>query len=224
LQHDPNDILRFIEKLDEGYDIICGRRENNGSGLRGLSNYCANWVTARLTGVPIHDFGSGFKAYKRNLVSEIPMYGEMQRLIPVLAFRREARVCEIPITIKPRKHGVSKYGLSRKLPFLFDLLTVRFLLRYVSRPLHAFGTAGLLSFFVGSMFALWLVLSKLLYNVSVMQQHGPLMVASAVLIVAGIQLVAFGLLAEMQVRHFHQSQDRSAPYEVESVIRSEIEP
>src|SRR5262249_58896776 len=94
------------------------------------------------TGIHIHDWGGGFKAYKRALVSDVPIYGELQRLIPVLALRRDTRVCEIPITTQPRAHGLSKYGMIRKLPVFFDLITVRFLLRYLSRPLHFFGTAG----------------------------------------------------------------------------------
>jgi glycosyltransferase involved in cell wall biosynthesis len=127
LQHDPADIPRFVDKLEEGFDIVCGRRTERPeeSWMQRMSNRVANWVLRSLTGIRIHDWGGGFKAYRRNLVSDLPIYGELQRLIPVLALRRGARVCEIPITIAPRKHGVSKYGMVRKLPVFFDLITVR---------------------------------------------------------------------------------------------------
>ena len=216
LQHDPADIPRFAEKLEEGFDIVCGWRSQRSEGfLERIFNRSANWIAAKWTGVDIHDFGGGFKAYRRDLIVGLPIYGELQRLIPVLAFRQDASVCEVPISAMPRARGVSKYGLAKKLPFFFDLIAVWFLLRYLSRPLHAFGTAGVISAAVGFAAAGWLVISKLLYGVSVMQQHGPLMIASAVLIVAGIQLIALGLLAEIQVRHYHQAQGRHPSSEVE---------
>jgi glycosyltransferase involved in cell wall biosynthesis len=222
LQHSPSDLPAFIEKLEQGYDIVCGQRQNREeTGLQRVLNGRANWVTAKLTGVNIHDFGGGFKAYRRELVSELPIYGELQRLIPVLASGRQMRICEVPITIAPRDSGVSKYGMRKKLPFLFDLITVRFLSGYITRPLHAFGTAGILAIGVGSLLAGWLILSKLLYGISVMQEHGPLMIASAVLIIAGIQSFALGLVAELQVWHYHRIQGRPAPNEVARIIRSE---
>jgi glycosyltransferase involved in cell wall biosynthesis len=211
LQHDPCDIPRFIEKLEEGYDIVCGWRSQRSEGLlERVFNRGANWVAAKWTGVDIHDFGGGFKAYRRDLIVGLPIYGELQRLIPVLAFRQDASICEVPISAMRRARGVSKYGLVKKLPFFFDLIAVWFLLRYLSRPLHAFGTAGVVSGLAGMAIAAWLLISKLLHGVSVMQQHGPLMVASAVLIVSGIQLLALGLLAEIQVRHYHQTQGHPA--------------
>lgn len=216
LQHDPNDIPRFMGKLEEGYDIVCGWRSQREEGfLQRTFNWFANWTAAKWTGVNIHDFGGGFKAYRRDLVAGLPIYGELQRLIPVLALRQDARVTEVPITVAARAGGTSKYSVSKKLPFFFDLIAVWFLLRYLSRPLHAFGTAGLLASMAGFLMAAWLIASKLLYGVSVMQNHGPLMIASAVLIVAGIQLVALGLLAEMQVRHFYQAQGWNGAPEVE---------
>jgi glycosyltransferase involved in cell wall biosynthesis len=223
LQHSPSDIPAFVAKLEEGFDIVCGRRRNREErGLQKLLNGWANWATAKLTGVNIHDFGGGFKAYRRELVSELPIYGELQRLIPVLAFRKTMRICEVPIAISPRGSGVSKYGVSKKLPFLFDLITVRFLLSYLTRPLHAFGTLGVMSIAAGLVLAVWLVLSKLMYGISVMQQHGPLMIASAVLLIAGIQVFALGLVAELQVWHYYRIQGRTAPYEVEYVIPSNV--
>jgi glycosyltransferase involved in cell wall biosynthesis len=216
LQHDPADLPRFVEKLEEGFDIVCGwRNQRSGGILERIFNRGANWIASRWTGVDIHDFGGGFKAYRRDLIEGLPIYGELQRLIPALAFRHDATVCEVPITATPRAKGVSKYGLAKKLPFFFDLIAVWFLLRYLSRPLHAFGTAGVLSATAGFAVAAWLIISKMVYGVSVMQQHGPLMIASAVLIVAGIQLIALGLLAEIQVRHYHQGQGLHSSSEME---------
>lgn len=211
LQHDPTDIPRFIEKLEEGYDIVCGcrTRRSEGSWLQRFFTRCANWVLGKLTGIHIHDWGGGFKAYKRALVSDVPIYGELQRLIPVLALRRDTRVCEIPITTQPRAHGLSKYGMIRKLPVFFDLITVRFLLRYLSRPLHFFGTAGFVGVFAGSVLGIWLLIDRVVYGIHVMGEHGPLLIFAAVLIVSGGQLLALGLLAEMQVRYHYEDRARA---------------
>ena len=209
LQHDPADIPRFIEKLEEGYDIVCGCRTRRSEGfMQRLSTRCANWILGLLTGIHIHDWGGGFKAYKRKLVSDVPIYGELQRLIPVLAVRRDTRVCEVPITTQPRAHGSSKYGLVRKLPVFFDMITVRFLLGYLSRPLHFFGTAGFMGVFAGSMLGLWLLIDRVVYGVHIMAEHGPLLIFAAVLIVSGGQLLALGLLAEMQVRYHYEDRSR----------------
>src|SRR5437764_9052139 len=222
LQHDPADIPRFVEKLEQGFDIVCGCRTNRAEGLlQRLSNWCANRALGKLTGINIHDWGGGFKAYRRALLSNVPIYGELQRLIPVLALRRGAKVCEIPITIAPREHGVSKYGIIRKLPVFFDLITVRFLLRYLARPLHFFGTAGALAFFAGGVLGMWLLVDRVVYGVHVMGEHGPLLIFAAVLLVAGIQLLALGLLAEMHVRYYYESRSRIAPNDGASIIRAE---
>jgi glycosyltransferase involved in cell wall biosynthesis len=224
LQHDAADIPRFIEKLEEGFDIVCGWRErHSGSILQRAMTGCANWILGKITGVRIHDWGGGFKAYRRELVAELPIYGELQRLIPALAFRRDARICEVPITILEREHGVSKYRISRKLPVFFDLLTVRFLVRYLTRPLHFFGTAGVLAMMAGGGLGFWMLLWNLLFGMRVMPDHGPLLIFAAILIISGVQLLALGLLAEMQVRHYYESRGRSAPYEVACVIRSSME-
>jgi len=221
LQHDPADIPRFTEKLESGFDVVCGWRtaRKEGSFLQRAATRIANWILARLTGVAIHDFGGGFKAYRRELVTDLPIYGELQRLIPVLAARSGATICEVPIAAARREHGSSKYGVMRKLPVFFDLLTIRFLLGYLSRPLHFFGTAGLLTGTAGGVIGLGLIYLKLGRGVHVMQEHGPLLIFAAVLILAGVQLLALGLLAEMQVRHHHAPR-KSFPDGVAQVIRS----
>jgi len=205
LQHHAADIPRFVEKLEEGCDIVCGQRlQRSGEPwMQRMPNRALNWITAKLSGVRIHDFGSGFKAYKREFVAQLPVYGEMQWLIPILALRQGCRICEIPIAIAPREHGASKYGFLQKVPFFFDLITVRFLTGYLSRPMHFFGSGGIVAAFAGGLIAFWLLMENFIYHTNVLQEHGPMMFFATVLILSGMQLFALGLLAEMQVRHFH---------------------
>ena len=216
LQHSAADIPAFIEKLDGGYDIVCGQRvERTGESFpERFINRAANWLTAKLSGVRIHDFGSGFKAYRRELIARLPVYGELQRLIPILALRRGGKICEIPIAVSPRENGASKYGFAQKFPFFFDLITVRFLTGYLSRPMHFFGAAGIAASMTGGLIALWLMTESFLYHTNVLQEHGPMMFFATVLILAGMQLFAVGLLAEMQVRHYHDRQSGRPPYTV----------
>ncbi|HZQ90988.1 MAG TPA: glycosyltransferase family 2 protein [Terriglobales bacterium] len=222
LQHDPNDIPRFVEKINEGYDIVSGwrRRRIDNFWMRRVPSAVANWLMARLSGVAIHDFGTTFKAYRRELLHQVPLYGELHRFIPALASWHGAAICEIPIQNVNRERGTSHYGIGRTLRVFFDLITIRFLLRYLSRPLHFFGTAGLVGVMGGLGLAMWLVLWKLLYHVHVMEQHGPLVIFASVLILGGVNLCALGLLGEMQVRHYHEP-SRRAPYSVSRVLRSQ---
>src|SRR3954451_627086 len=223
LQHDPADLPRFAEQLEAGFDIVGGRRTDRSEGpLQRLSTWVANRVLGGLTGVRLHDWGSGFKAYRRELVSDVPIYGELQRLIPLLAVRRGAKVTEIPITTAPRKHGVSKYGIIKKLPVFFDLITVRFLSRYLARPLHFFGTAGLLGLVAGSVLGFWLLWERLAHGVHIMGEHGPLLIFAAVLIVAGVQLLALGLLAEIHVRYYYESRSRISPNDSVMIVRTAV--
>src|SRR6202789_4337383 len=187
LQHDPNDIPAFLEKLDEGYDIVSGWRKVRIDNfiLRRIPSAGANWIMARLSGVPIHDFGTTFKAYRREVIHNIPLYGEMHRFIPALASWYGASICEIPIKNVNRERGKSHYGISRTVRVFFDLLTIRFLLKYMTRPLHFFGTFGALGIVTGSFFSLFLLIAKVIHpHLNVMDEHGPLFVVAAVLIVA----------------------------------------
>jgi glycosyltransferase involved in cell wall biosynthesis len=221
LQHDPNDIPAFIEKLDEGYDVVSGWRKVRMDNLilRRIPSACANWMMARLSGVPIHDFGTTFKAYRREVIQNIPLYGEMHRFIPALASYYGASICEIPIRNLKRERGKSHYGLGRTFRVFFDLMTIRFLLRYMSRPLHFFGGFGVLAMMTGSVMAAVLLGIKLLDpRMSILHQHGPLVVVASVLIVSGIQLLALGLLGELHVRHYYNSQ-RPASYSVDRLVR-----
>jgi len=221
LQHDPNDIPSFLEKLEEGYDVVSGwRKERVDSFLmRRIPSRCANWLMAWLSGVDIHDFGTTFKAYRREVIQNIPLYGEMHRFIPALASWYGASICEIPIKYVNREGGKSHYGIGRTFSVFFDLLTIRFLLRYMSRPLHFFGGFGALGILAGSTISAVLLGMKLLNpRQSLMELHGPMFVIGAVLIVAGIQMLAIGLLGELQVRHFHASQQH-APYAIDRIVR-----
>jgi glycosyltransferase involved in cell wall biosynthesis len=221
LQHDPADIPLFLEKIAEGYDIVSGWRKARVDNfwLRRIPSRCANWLMAKLSGVDIHDFGTTFKAYRRELLGQVPLYGELHRFIPALASWHGATICEVPISNVNRAHGTSHYGISRTFRVFFDLITIRFLLRYLSRPLHFFGTLGMLSILAGSSVAAWLVAQKLLHSHDVMTTHAPLMIFGAVLLLAGFNLLAIGLLGEMQVRYYHQPA-RRAPYSVDLVLRS----
>ena len=224
LQHDPADIPIFLEKVAEGYDIVSGWRKQriDNFWLRRIPSRCANWLMAKLSGVDIHDFGTTFKAYRREILEQVPLYGELHRFIPALASWHGASICEVPIRNVNRERGSSHYGISRTFRVFFDLITIRFLLKYLSRPLHFFGTVGMLSIFGGCGVAVYLALEKIFRQVDVMTQHGPLMIFAAVLFLAGLNMLAIGLLGEMQVRHYHEPTQR-APYSVERLLRSQSE-
>src|SRR5580700_8610291 len=221
LQHDPGEIPVFLEKLEEGYDVVSGwRRERiDNFVMRRIPSRCANWLMAKLSGVDIHDFGTTFKAYRHEVIQNIPLYGEMHRFIPALASWYGASICEIPIKNVHRERGKSHYGIGRTFRVFFDLLTIRFLLKYMSRPLHFFGGFGILGILGGSFMAFILLVMKLFNpGMDMMHTHGPMFVVGSVLIVAGIQMLAIGLLGELQVRHYHTSSHR-APYAIDRLVR-----
>jgi len=219
LQHDPAEIPAFLQKIQQGYDIVSGWRSHRIDNLilRKIPSRCANWLMAKLSGVNIHDFGTTFKAYRGDLLRELPLYGEMHRFIPALASFYGCSICEIPIQNNERKHGASHYNISRTFRVFFDLMTIRFLLRYMSRPLHFFGRLGAMNMGLGSAIALWLLIGKLITGVGVLQQHGLLLVFAAVLILVGFQLIALGLLGELDVwQYFNRSERR--PYSISEVL------
>ena len=220
LQHDPREIPDFLAKLEEGYDVVSGWRSQRGDNfvLRRIPSRVANWLMAKLSGVDIHDFGTTFKAYRREVIQNIPLYGQMHRFIPALASWYGASICEIPISNPARLHGVSHYGISRTFRVFFDLLTIRFLLKYMTSPLHFFGSIGALSTLAGSALAVLLLIMKLVQGGHVLAAHGPYFIIAGVLILAGVQLIGIGLLGELQVRHYHSPQHR-APYAVERMVR-----
>ena len=221
LQHDPAEIPNFLAKLDEGYDVVSGWRKERIDNfiMRRIPSRCANWLMAKLSGVNIHDFGTTFKAYRREVIVNIPLYGEMHRFIPALAAWYGATICEIPIKNVNRERGKSHYGIGRTFRVFFDLLTIRFLIKYMGRPLHFFGLFGALGILGGSFISAILLGMKILSpHQSIMDQHGPLFVIAGILILAGFQMLATGLLGELSVRHFHTAK-HPAPYTIDRIVR-----
>jgi glycosyltransferase involved in cell wall biosynthesis len=220
LQHDPADIPKMLAAFEEtGCDIVSGWRQKRVDNflLRRAPSRAANWLMSRLSGVNIHDFGTTFKVYRKDTIKQIKLYGEMHRFIPALASWNGATIIEVPIRNIERPGGRSHYGLSRTIRVLFDLLTIRFLLKYVTRPLHFFGPIGLVSTTVGLLINLWLILDKALHGTDLFDKHGPLMLLGAVLILAGVQLVSSGLIGEMLSRTYFESQGKPI-YSIERII------
>jgi glycosyltransferase involved in cell wall biosynthesis len=219
LQHDPIEIPAFLEKIEEGYDIVSGWRSRRIDNLllRKIPSRCANWLMARLSGVNIHDFGTTFKAYRGDLLRQLPLYGEMHRFIPAIASAHGASICEIPIQNRQREHGKSHYTISRTFRVFFDLMTIRFLLRYMSRPLHFFGRIGVMNMGLGSAIALVLLIWKVLTGSDIVQQHGLLLVSAVVQTLVGLQLVALGLLGELNVWQYFNPSGRRA-YTVAEIV------
>jgi glycosyltransferase involved in cell wall biosynthesis len=210
LQHDPAEIPRFIEKIKEGYDIVSGWRvERTDHWLtRQLPSRVANWFMAKLSRVELHDFGTTFKAYRREIISEIRLYGELHRFIPALASWAGASIAEVPITNIPRKNGKSNYGISRTIRVLLDLLSVKFLLDYSTKPLQLFGLAGLACLAGGGGIGLWIFGRKALFDEGLLANHGPLIILGVALVMGGIQFLAIGLIGELLARTYYESQDK----------------
>jgi glycosyltransferase involved in cell wall biosynthesis len=207
LQHNPEEIPRLIEKLDEDYDVVCGRRmERPGDSvlLRKIPSRAANWLMRKATGVDIHDFGGGFKGFRTALIRGIPLYGDMHRFIPALASAYGARICEVPIQLAERKHGQSHYGIGRIIPVFFDLLTIPFLLRYTQRPMHFFGKLGFIGLMASFLIASYLLVDWLVFHVDLMTVHGPLMLLAIAMMIGALQLICLGLVGEMMVRNHHR--------------------
>src|SRR5262245_11081828 len=210
LQHEPEEIPSFLAKLEEGYDLVSGWRYRRLDRwlTRRLPSRIANWVMAKFSGVPLHDFGTTFKTYRREVIQSIQLYGELHRFIPALATWSGARIAEIPIKNCPRQNGKSNYGLSRIFRVFLDLLSIKFLLDYSTRPLHFFGLLGLVAGGAGSFISALLILKKLVLHESVLLQNGPLMIAAAVLMVAGVQRLCLGLACEILSRTYYESQKK----------------
>jgi glycosyltransferase involved in cell wall biosynthesis len=204
LQHRPEDIPKLLVKLDEGYDLVCGRRMTRpGDSVikKQIPSRMANWAMRKASGVDVHDFGGGFKGFRTALIQQIPLYGQMHRFIPALATAYGARICEVPIEIEQRPHGKSHYGIGRIVPVFFDLLTIPFLLRYTTRPMHFFGKLGFAGFATSLLIAFYLLVDWLAFGSNLMTNHGPLMLFAIALMIAGLQLICLGFVGEMMVRN-----------------------
>lgn len=210
LQHDPAEIPSFIEKLNEGFDIVSGwRYERKDTWLtRRLPSRLANWAMSKLSGVALHDFGTTFKAYRRETIKNIQLYGELHRFIPALAAWSGARIAEIPIANLPREHGKSNYGLSRTFRVFLDLLSTKFLLDYSTRPLHFFGFFGLTAIGAGTLTGMLALFQKLIAHSQVLASNSSLTFAGIVLIAAGVQIIFLGLASEMLARTYFESQKK----------------
>ncbi|MFM7086243.1 MAG: glycosyltransferase family 2 protein [Cyanobium sp.] len=218
LQNDPADIPLLLAELEQGpLDLVSGwrhqRKDNRISRL--LPSLLANRLIARVTGVRLHDYGCSLKAYRREVLADMNLYGELHRFLPALAFIEGARIGEVRVNHHPRVYGQSKYGIDRTFRVLMDLLTVWFLKRFLTRPMHVFGLAGLLSLLSGLLLSLWLVGEKLLFGTDI--GNRPLLLLAVVALLGGVQLFGFGLLAELQMRTYHESQGRPI-YRVRSIL------
>ena len=218
-QNDPADIPRFIEKMEEGYDLVSGWRFDRQDGflLRRLPSQLANRLISYTTDVKLHDYGCSLKAFRFDVVKQISLYGEMHRFIPAIASWVGVRIAEIKVNHRARVAGVSKYGISRTFRVILDLITVKFLLSYSSRPLQFFGSIGMFSSVMGTGIAFWMTIQKIFFDVAMSGR--PLLLFSILLIFIGLQFITFGLLAELMTRTYHEAQDKPI-YNIRHLYRS----
>ncbi len=221
LQNDPADIPLLLAKLAEGYDLVSGWRQKRQDAAltRLLPSKIANWLIGRITGVKLHDYGCSLKAYRSELVADMNLYGELHRFLPALAFIEGARIAELPVRHHARRYGQSKYGLWRTFRVLMDLLTISFMKTFLTRPMHVFGLFGLISMVLGSVLGLYLTFLKLGLGQSI--GNRPLLTLVVLLLVTGVQLFSFGLLAELLMRTYHESQGRPI-YRVREVVGGNV--
>lgn len=219
LQNDPADIPVLLEKLNEGYDLVSGWRKNRQDNTisRLIPSKIANWLIGRVTGVTLHDYGCSLKAYKSELVADLNLYGELHRFLPALAFIEGARIAEIPVRHHARRFGQSKYGIWRTFRVLMDLLTISFMKKFLTRPMHVFGLLGMSSMALGMGLGIYLTILKLGFGKII--GNRPLLILAVVLLLTGVQLFCFGLLAEVMMRTYHESQGKPI-YRVREVFGS----
>ena len=210
LQHAPEDIPALIRKLDEGYDIASGWRKDriDNAITRRIPSRIANWLMAKASGMELRDFGTTFKAYRAEVLKDVHLYGELHRFIPALASFYGATVAEVPIRNTNRTSGESHYGLSRTFRVLFDIVTIRFLLKYFTRPMHFFGGIGLAGTASGTLILGYCLVDKIVWQPDIIQEHGPLMLAGALLLLAGLMMFSTGLIGELVMRTYFETQNR----------------
>jgi glycosyltransferase involved in cell wall biosynthesis len=218
LQNDPDDIGKLLAKLDDGFDVVSGWRKDRQDNAikRNLPSRMANELISRVSGVRLHDYGCSLKAYRRDVLDGVKLYGEMHRFVPIYAAWNGARVTEIPVRHHPRLHGESKYGLERVFKVVLDLLVVKFLFRYANKPIYVFGGFGFLSIVAGGFAGIWAVALKIFKGVSLIQTPLPLL--AVFLGAVGVLSMLMGLLAEMQNRTYHESQGK-AVYRIGRIVR-----
>ncbi len=217
MQNDPHDIPRLMEKIDEGYDVVSGwRKDRQDEAMRVVPSKIANWVIARVTGVPLNDFGCTLKAYQREVIQDVKLYGEMHRFIPVYASWVGARITELTVNHRPRTYGHSKYSLARTSRVLLDLITVKLLGSYSTKPIYFFGFAAFGLWALALVFAAIVIIQKVLppYPYA---HNNPLLLLSVFLAIVGVQFILMGLLAELSIRTYHESQAKTT-YVVREII------
>jgi glycosyltransferase involved in cell wall biosynthesis len=217
LQNDPADIPMLIEKIDEGYDVVSGWRVDRKDALitRTIPSRMANWLISIVTGVKLHDYGCTLKAYRREVFEGFRLYGEMHRFIPAYAVSVGARITEVPVQHHPRRFGETKYGLSRTIKVLLDLFTVKFLISYGHKPIYLFGGAGILLIVPSALILLFLVVRRLWLGISIL--GSPLLQLSTMTMIMGFQSILMGLIAELLVRIYHESQAKPT-YSIRKVV------
>lgn len=217
MQNDPADIPMMLAKLDEGYDLVSGWRKQrkDNAVTRNLPSMIANWLISRVTGVHLHDYGCTLKAYRRDVLEGFRLYGEMHRFIPVYAHAVGAKITEVVVSHHPRKFGKTKYGLERTLKVILDLFTVKFLVSYSSKPIYLFGGAGGILMFISAIIMGYLFVRRIFFLVSI--TGSPLLQTSVMFFILGFQSILMGLIAELLVRTYHESQ-RKPTYTVRTKI------
>jgi glycosyltransferase involved in cell wall biosynthesis len=217
LQNDPKDIATLLRKLDDGYDVVSGWRVHRQESFwwRRLPSQVANWLISKTTGIHLHDYGCTLKAYRAEVIKELRLYGEMHRFIPALLAGNGARIAEIPVEHHPRMYGQSKYGISRTLRVLFDLVTVKFCLSCLASPLRFFGMIGLATSGMGMAVCLYLASLKLFWGHTLSER--PLLLLGILLVVIGMQFLCVGILAEIQIRTYHESSKKST-YTIREIL------
>lgn len=217
LQNDPADIPMLLAKLNEGYDLVSGWRKNRQDAAltRLLPSKIANIIIARVTGVQLHDYGCSLKAYRSELIADMNLYGELHRFLPALAYIEGARIAEVPVRHHPRKFGQSKYGLGRTIRVVMDLMTVFFMKKFLTRPMHVFGLGGVISLAAGIAMGLYLTIIKLFFDQNIGDR--PLLILAVLLIITGVNLFCFGLVTELLMRTYHESQRRPI-YRIRDII------
>jgi len=219
LQNDPKEIPQMVTRLNEGYDVVAGWRKDRKDKFlsRRLPSMLANKLISYSTNVALHDYGCTLKVMRGDIARGLRLYGEMHRFIPALASEMGAKVVEVPVNHRERKFGKSKYGISRTLRVILDLLTVKFLLGYAKRPIHLFGTVGLVSGFAGTAMLAWITFQRFFQDVPM--GNRPVLSLSVMLILIGLQFLVFGLLAELLARTYYESQDKKT-YVIRRIIES----
>ncbi len=222
LQNDPRDIPKLVASIVEGHDVACGWRHDRKDAFlnRRLPSMIANRIISGITGVRLHDYGCTLKAFRKEITNNIKLYGEMHRFIPAIASGMGAEVAEVKVNHRARQFGTSKYGISRTIRVILDLITVKFLLSYATRPIQVFGLFGFFSSSVGVLLALFLTFQRQVYNIPMGSR--PLLLLAILLIFLGFQFITLGLIAELQARTYHEAQGKPVYY-IRKILRSDEE-